>query len=628
LLLSIRFGGDVPDLLAGEEERHEEFWFGEGFAWKDTRARCVYCSLRLEIPRIVARTKRRDREERFAVGFCDPYAYSATGLKALFLARLRMQVSGNAVGQVGIEVISYPEREHSAAIASRLFAPLGYRVQAESGRLRLEGERKVGDALRELPVLLLALDRRTRLFLSQEELLEIGSGAAEWIRLHPARRAIELALEGRATPLRLLIPAGSDMERKRDVIEDASIVPASARLSSALIPKITVSDEQWKHAIRIFSRMNIDQKWLIYLPAAVASIQRGGVGNEIERPEQALCYFRDELVEKAVVEEKHMGSRGIVVLCRTDAASRERFGVEGELPGCVYTRNGRRFFPDEDTEAVFLERVGEALVRTNFWKRFQTEWVCFDGEILPWSVKAAESAEESGLVEAGMLALGETFTALNGRDSALRSYWRNLVESELRLLGRYDSMFKRYRLQEANLAAIKFAPFHLIAIEGQHFFDRSHLWHMQVLGRIARSGGGILIPTRYEMVDTDDAASWQKTIRWWEEITNDASEGLVIKPLPFVPQGRRGLAQPALKCRSREHLRLVYGPRYDSTEARELLLSRDALLHRRNKHRRILRQFALSMEAVTRFVQRNSIEAIHECLLGVLAQEVAPKMKT
>jgi protein phosphatase len=195
------------------------------------------------------------------------------------------------------------------------------------------------------------------------------------------------------------------------------------------------------------------------------------------------------------------------------------------------------------------------------------------------------------------------------------------------MLGRYDSMFKRYRLEEANLAALKFAPFHLIAVEGQHFFDRSHLWHMQVLGRLARSGDGFLIPTRYETVDTKDAATWQKTIRWWEEITNDCSEGLVIKPLPFVPRGRRGLAQPALKCRTREHLRLVYGPRYDSTEARELLLSRDALLHRRNKHRRILRQFALSIEAVARFVQRKPAEAVHECILGLLAQEVAPAMR-
>jgi protein phosphatase len=148
---------------------------------------------------------------------------------------------------------------------------------------------------------------------------------------------------------------------------------------------------------------------------------------------------------------------------------------------------------------------------------------------------------------------------------------------------------------------------------------------MQVLC-LARSE--MIYPTKYDLVDTGDVATWGKTLAWWEQITADSSEGLVVKPMPFVPTGRRGLAQPALKCRTQEHLRLVYGPRYDARGSLEALRSRDALLRRRNKHRRILRQFALSMEALNRFVQRNPLEAVHECLLGILAQEVAPTMPT
>jgi hypothetical protein len=117
------------------------------------------------------------------------------GLLALFLARLQTLPLGGGAQHLEIELASYPERPYSQAIASRLFSPLGYRVQGGGGRLRLEGERRGGEVLRELPVLLLALDRRTRLFLSGEELQEIGRNAG-WVtpsgtarnRTRPRRR--------------------------------------------------------------------------------------------------------------------------------------------------------------------------------------------------------------------------------------------------------------------------------------------------------------------------------------------------------------------------------------------------------------------------------------------------------
>jgi hypothetical protein len=263
------------------------------------------------------------------------------------------------------------------------------------------------------------------------------------------------------------------------------------------------------------------------------------------------------------------------------------------------------------------------LERANFWKRFSTDWVCLDGEILPWSIKAAESSEESDLVEAGFSVLEEAIRTL-GSDTALKRDWSNVLESELAALAGYDSMFKHYRTEVSNLAALKFAPFHLLAVEGRTFFDRTHLWHMHTLNRLAKSGNDFLSGTRFELVRTNDELKWAKAISWWEKLSGEYAEGLVIKPMPFVACGRRGIAQPALKFRSKEHLRLVYGPNYVSPGNLEDLKSREALLKRRNKHRRIIRQFALSMEAVERFTKRNSLDAVHECVLGVLAQEVAP----
>jgi len=38
-------------------------------------------------------------------------------------------------------------------------------------------------------------------------------------------------------------------------------------------------------------------------------------------------------------------------------------------------------------------------------------------------------------------------------------------------------------------------------------------------------------------------------IAWWENLTAKGGEGMVVKPLTFMARGRRGLTQPALKCR-------------------------------------------------------------------------------
>src|SRR5262249_50782921 len=153
---------------------------------------------------------------------------------------------------------------------------------------------------------------RTRLFLSKEELEEIGRNSDAWIHQHPARRAIQYALEGRPTPLRLLVPSEIDRESEQKD-EEPTFSLASNRLSSSLIASIAINEGQKMHALKMLSRVNFDSRWLIYLPGAVSSLQGGRVGEEMEHPAAAIGYFRDEKVEKVVVEEKHMGSRAIVV---------------------------------------------------------------------------------------------------------------------------------------------------------------------------------------------------------------------------------------------------------------------------------------------------------------------------
>jgi protein phosphatase len=95
---------------------------------------------------------------------------------------------------------------------------------------------------------------------------------------------------------------------------------------------------------------------------------------------------------------------------------------------------------------------------------------------------------------------------------------------------------------------------------------------------------------------------------------------MVVKPDHFISRGQRGLVQPAIKCRGREYLRIIYGPDYTASEN----LSR--LRHRGLGHKRSLAlgEFALGIEGLERFVRHEPLRRVHECVFGVLALESEP----
>ncbi|HEX5272358.1 MAG TPA: polynucleotide kinase-phosphatase, partial [Gemmataceae bacterium] len=131
---------------------------------------------------------------------------------------------------------------------------------------------------------------------------------------------------------------------------------------------------------------------------------------------------------------------------------------------------------------------------------------------------------------------------------------------------------------------------------------------------------GLLLATPYRVVDLADADSAAAGVRWWEELTGRGGEGMVVKPLDFVAKGRDGLAQPAVKCRGREYLRIIYGPEYTAAEHLERLRVRGLAA----KRSLALREFVLGVEALERFMRREPLRRVHECCFGVLALESEP----
>jgi protein phosphatase len=95
---------------------------------------------------------------------------------------------------------------------------------------------------------------------------------------------------------------------------------------------------------------------------------------------------------------------------------------------------------------------------------------------------------------------------------------------------------------------------------------------------------------------------------------------MVVKPLSFVSRGKRGILQPAIKCRGREYLRIIYG--LDYTLPDNLTRLRERGLG--TKRSLALREFALGVEGLERFVKKEPLRRIHECVFGVLALESEP----
>ena len=143
---------------------------------------------------------------------------------------------------------------------------------------------------------------------------------------------------------------------------------------------------------------------------------------------------------------------------------------------------------------------------------------------------------------------------------------------------------------------------------------------MQPLAGICSHDPQVLLATPYRLVDVTDPRQVEEASTWWTDLTEKGGEGMVVKPLDFIAKGKKGLLQPAVKCRGREYLRIIYGPDYTS-EANLVRLRNRGLGAKRSL---ALREFALGIEALERFVRREPLCRVHECVFGVLAMESEP----
>ncbi len=414
-------------------------------------------------------------------------------------------------------------------------------------------------------------------------------------------------------------------QQAHDDVLDIADVSGKRRIQTRLTGTVVVPEENAAAALEVLSRFAADPRWLIYLPPTMSPAETSQQSDTLEHPAEAFAYFRQQGVPEVICEQKHMGSRAVIIVCRDEKAALERFGVAHGDFGIVYTRTGRHFFEDPAVERALVERVRAAAETAGLFIQLKTDWLLMDAEIMPWSLKAQDliKRQYAAVGRAGQMGLGAANAALARaiERGVPASDLQSKVTAQLQRIERYIQAYRRYVWPVESVDDLKIAPFHLMASEGAVYTDRDHLWHLGQLSKLAAADPGLLYPTPMLRVRVDDPESMAEGVRWWEELTDAGHEGMVVKPLPFVVRNGQGkLVQPAIKVRGREYLRLIYGPDYTAPEHLERLRHR-ALSAKRAL---ALREFSLGLEGLHRFVAREPLRRVHECAHAVLALESEP----
>ena len=420
-------------------------------------------------------------------------------------------------------------------------------------------------------------------------------------------------------PDELVAPA-SDEPRPSDLL-DINDVLGKRIVGTRLANNVTVREDRAAAALEVMSRFAVDPRWLVYLPPTMAPCATHSEDGFLEHPREAFQWYREVGIPQVVCQEKHMGSRAVAVVTRDDEAARTRFGQSGA--GAVYTRTGRQFFVNDATNDEVLVRLRAAATAAGLWEELNSDWLVLDCEVLPWTAKAQQlvidqfaavgTAARLGLT-AAVAALDTAATA--GRDTSelLGDFTQRLENARA-----YTDAYRQYVWPVSGIDDLRIAPFHLLASEGNAHVDKSHLWHLDMIGRLA-DADSLMMRTPSITVDLTDPAAEAAATQWWLDHTEGGGEGMVVKPLDFIARGRKGVVQPAVKVRGREYLRIIYGPDYTKPEQMERLRQRGLGV----KRGLAFREFALGVEALERFARGEPLYRVHEPVFAILALESEP----
>jgi protein phosphatase len=411
--------------------------------------------------------------------------------------------------------------------------------------------------------------------------------------------------------------------------DDLSIddVLGKTLVQTAFHGRIGVREENAAGALEVMSRFALDPHWLLHLSPTMAPTATSKRPDLLEHPDDAFAAFRADGIAQLVCQEKHMGSRAVVLLCRDQVVAQQRFRAAPGVTGVVHTRTGRTLFEPQVTERL-LAMVREAVVAQGLWDELSADWLLLDCELMPWSAKAEDLLRDqyAGVGAAAGSALPAAVAVLERASSSGLDVAELLARTRSREANAraYVRAYRRYAWPTDGLDGLRLAPLQLLATgrgdTGATYYERDHGWHLDLVDRLVQAAPDLLQTTRRLLVDSTDPASTAAGVSWWEDLTAAGGEGMVVKPFANLTRIGRTVAQPGIKVRGREYLRIIYGPDY--TEPANLVRLRDrGLGHKRSM---ALREYALGLESLDRVARGEPLWRVHEAVFAVLAMESEP----
>ncbi len=331
--------------------------------------------------------------------------------------------------------------------------------------------------------------------------------------------------------------AAAAARREPDVL-DIGDVSGTRVVETAYLSRVSVREDHAAAALEVMSRFAIDPRWLLYLPPTMSPVATSPRDDLLEHPDQAFEAYRRDGVASVLCEEKHMGSRAVLLVCRSADAARSRFGVpDPGAPGAVWTRTGRPFFPAGQAAAL-IEALRGAAEQAGLFGELDTPWILLDAELLPWNLKAAQllrdqyaavgaaaraslPAAVAVLEQAAARAeptVGTSVTAAtpaSGTTPAALGALLDRTRARLANAEAFTAAYLRYCWPTDGLAGVRVAPFQLLASQGAVHHERPHAWHLDVADRLAAADPDLFATTRRIAVRTGEPDSVAAATRWW-----------------------------------------------------------------------------------------------------------------
>jgi polynucleotide kinase-phosphatase len=278
--------------------------------------------------------------------------------------------------------------------------------------------------------------------------------------------------------------------------------------------RVTVGAENSAAALEVMSRFAIDPSLLVWLPPTMAPASTSTVDGYLEHPSAALADMRAAGVGTVICEEKHMGSRAVVLVGKDRDSS------------AIWTRTGRAFF-DPALNTALLDRVRTAA--TGLFAELGVDRLLLDTELLPWSAKAGGLIRDqfAGVGAAARAALPAALSVLDaaaarGLDvGALRTRYAERAAD----VAAYTAAYRAYVRPTAGLDGVTLAPFAVLAGDGVSYASRDHGWHLACADRLVDADPQLFTPTRRLVVDLADEQACQAAVDWWLDLTAAGGEG-------------------------------------------------------------------------------------------------------